>query len=359
MASKLIKGPGKVVSIFQGSSPMVDGELVLRSNETEISVNAVTRVDPWYKVDAKNAASVLKIRSTDGLPGLYGSYWYQPAELTNKLYSKLRDQLYNGETAALIVDMAERNKTWAMLADAATRVAHATTLILKGRFGKAAKALGMNHIPRGVHMRKPFSENWLAYRYGWGPFLGSIESTVGVLASPLTLEYPIQVRSHLDGAYYEQQQGTYVRALVQPPRWKGSCRTVVRVDVPSFARAHQFINLNPAMLLYETTMLSFVSEWFSNLSDVIQSWDQLPGLSFPDGVWYTYKYSTLVDYLHLDQSKSLGYKYVWYPAYGGLLTRKWRIRTSTPVPPTLVFGNNMNTKRALDALALCSVLLRK
>lgn len=193
-----------------------------------------------------------------------------------KMLLKLKDQKVN-----LGVAFAERAATAELVGSSARRIAQAFTFARKGKFKRAASALG-------VSSRKQQPSNWLELQYGWKPLLSDIygatellrnrgklgflvtvkaatRNVVDVLTDPVNKNGPYQYRRHFRGEW-----GHFARCDYLP----GS----------GFMRVLSYSGIsNPLEIAWELVPYSFVVDWFLSVGNWLSALDAANGFEFKSG----------------------------------------------------------------------------
>lgn len=225
--------------------------------------------------------------------------------VANLSYKRMVGKL--GDSASLGATLtAERRETWGMVVTAVTRCLSAARNVRKLQFGRAARDLGLPYRERSVVKRmryvdsrgrkkvlsvrrkefqwmsgkwysKELGSGWLMYSYGVAPLMGDIKSSMDTLHS----EFP---RKRIFG--YAEDSGTVVDAPWGPQKkdtytTKIAYRQSVEVWVtnPNLYLAGRLGLVNPAQWALEAIPLSFIADWFSNLSDVVNSMTDFVGVN--------------------------------------------------------------------------------
>lgn len=276
-------------------------------------------------------------------------------------YDRFRAKVWGDAQTMLAVDVMERQSTLSMISGTVMRLYRAAKHVKRGKFKEAAKALSMDRVPKGIRLRdnpsQVFAENWLAYRYGWSPFYGSIVSLMEVLDKPLENRF---VRS--SGKVMRELQDVYketsgLKRTTQIDYYQQYVRVVLKASMevsdPSRARLKQFGVLNPLEVVWELVPFSFVADWFLPIGAYLEDMTSFAGLTFTEGS-ITYHGSS--ERLSLDMR-------TWWPAnYGSFhqyrYTYKDRVATNSFAPPgRSIFTNGLNPTRCLDAISLLRSVL--
>lgn len=213
---------------------------------------------------------------------------------TNQAYAKLLDKL--GDRASLGVNLVEYGQATQMIAKRATQLYRFTRKVVRFDIPGAAKELGMKKPPRGAvkHTRggtKNAGNLWLEYHFGWDPLIKDIFAATERLTTPRTsLGYYGSASQSVDRVYANLHEtyvdpngaGTIIRNLDRFHKGKVRVRTggFVRVSNPNLNLLTDLGLTNPAVLAWEVIPFSFVVDWFVNVSQVLNSYTDMLGLSW-------------------------------------------------------------------------------
>lgn len=153
-----------------------------------------------------------------------------------------------------------------------------TTRRKRRRGGKYSKTYQIREywsMPDGRRVLKNLGNRWLWYSYGVKPLVQDIYNGMDVL----TREHPrgTKVSAHGGGNYhYYNPRDWYQNQYT----WRSSVRiqAYVSVNNPNLWLANQLGLINPVQMFNEGIRLSFVIDWFSNLSQIINQMTDFVGL---------------------------------------------------------------------------------
>lgn len=117
------------------------------------------------------------------------------------------------------------------------------------------------------------------WSYGVKPLMGDIYRGMDVLQRPMPV---MRVKGTGSGSWslrIPDGYGNITRLAVDA---KVFCSAKVQVDNPNLWLANQMGLINPVQMINEGIPFSFVADWFSNLSQVIQQWTDFVGLNVND-----------------------------------------------------------------------------
>lgn len=128
-------------------------------------------------------------------------------------------------------------------------------------------------MPDGREVAKSLSNKWLFYSYGVAPLMGDLQNAMEVLTRlpPLALIWgtgsSVSTYRIAGPSQTRYEVGASVRISAR-----------VRVKNPNLWLANQLGLINPVQMVNEGIRLSFVVDWFSNLSQVISQMTDFVGL---------------------------------------------------------------------------------
>lgn len=226
-----------------------------------------------------------------------------------RFVNKLGDVCQWGSTLT-----SERAKTWSSVIDIVTRCAKAARQVSRLELLAAANTLGLpyrettkrftrtrtvyvsrkNGLGRmRVKVRLKFSQQrfsfgtgrdyvknvangWLMYSYGVKPLTEDIYRGMDALQQPIP-ENEVKAGGRETGVTRNPDGWGNFYVFTSNVRVHASAN--VRVDNPNLWLCNQLGLVNPVQWINEGIPFSFVLDWFSNLSQVIQQWTDFVGLS--------------------------------------------------------------------------------
>lgn len=343
-------GSSKYLNYVWTRSPRSsERELVLRSNAVTRTAASVVWHDSYKS--QPSALYLVRRNSTQEYRGEFGSSVYARA------YAKVREAAWGDVQASLAVDYAERGATFLMLGQTLGRLVKAVLAVKRGRFGDAARHLATSE-PRGVSVRKAFADNWLAYRLGWTPFMGSVDSLLQIIDSPLSYTYRFVRGSSTLPFKKTLKAGGY--SYWHDVELAGTYRVVIKgkveVSDPDLARLNQYGLLNPLGVAWELVPFSFMVDRVIKVGDYLGSFTDFVGLSFKD--------LSITDGITSSERWTVA-RPGWMPVgdvhVKALIKRKTRVLSASIPMPQIQFGKGLlaNATYAADAAALLSNLLRR
>ena len=231
-------------------------------------------------------------------------YWASGAlaDATNgarkKFVNKLGDASSFGATMT-----AERKETWGTVVSLVTKALLAARQIKSLRFAEAARTLGVPYreyrkrvkvgvvrrgkrkktlydrktvfdLPSGRTVVKTAASGWLLYSYGVKPLCEDIYNGMDILQRPIPDQ---RFRGSGRGNASTRSSdfySTYAQSYDVSVRFAAD----VSVENPNLWLANKMGLINPAQWVLEAIPFSFVADWFSNLSDVVNAMSDLAGL---------------------------------------------------------------------------------
>lgn len=279
---------------------------------------------------------------------------------SERYYDKLSKLKIN-----LAVTFKERQKTYDMVADAATRIFRAVVSLRKGKIKegfyhltgqKFSNTKAKRFNGHTAHKNKPFSENWLALQYGWGPLLSDVYGSMILTHNDIPSFW---ITGHASADFSSPSEGQYfsVTRFEVSVKYKSLCRYNATV-----LKAHEAGMLNPALVAWELTSFSFVLDWFFPIGTMIESFGTLIGLErSEDSETINIDYEAKGKY---DPPAEVSWsgttkteKSLVYQAASSSYKRKTKTRVLTaPVVYLPEFNLGLSPHRALSAIALLSQL---
>jgi hypothetical protein len=266
---------------------------------------------------------------------------------------------------------AELRATWGTVAGGITDALRAAKAVSKGRLGEAAKILKFYppeksypkkrrklkdgtirispkhtvwRMPDGREVAKGLANRWLWYSYGIKPLVGDIYNGMDVLTRPLPYH-----RIKKSGFVGTSRAGVDTLRSEKLSQKSSVCISAhVRVANPNLWLANQMGLINPLQWINEAIPFSFVIDWFSNLSQVINSMTDFVGLEIARPI---------------TTSKHVGLRTLTYPEYQYLKcsSQKTVFNRSLTVPSAkLRFAyERFQWQRGANAISLLVGLLKK
>lgn len=263
----------------------------------------------------------------------------------------------NDAKAQLAVDLAEGNKTYAMIADNAQAAARALLAAKRGRWGEIPGYLGMSQ--RDVLTGRFAANRWLEYQYGWKPLFSSIHGYQEAYKEGLrkkTMLITGKGRSKLN----LRKQGSWDRgANLHFVQGGISTKYVARVNNEYLHNADRLGVLNPASIAWELYPFSFVVDWFVPIGSILSAVTATAGLEFVSGqTTYSYKHTYAEERWEYGQQVDTD-QTGQYRESLGFMQRYVESNFKTPMPYADAdpFGERKRSRGA-SALALIRQLLK-
>lgn len=298
------------------------------------------------------------------------------AALLNKLVGKLNTQVRSQYYSAFET-LYEGRKTIDMVLGAVGTVMRSARAVRRGRFVAAARELGLASPPKGVSRNRTFGNNWLEYRYGWMPLYYTIYGEMqrqfdrmrekppvfrvssGVRESVSKTTYGANVFEPIPSAsLYKLNKGTYRAKYVTNYTLGVSGVMYYRIKNETISAATEMGLTNPMLLAWEALPLSFVADWFVNVSDVLENYDTWVGKEYLGGSYTRFAQGT--DHVY---DTIVGVTSPWKTTMsdpGSYSEGHYVERVVWSSPPTvsLQFAPSLNIKRVLDAASLLRQFFR-
>lgn len=284
------------------------------------------------------------------------------------LNSKLRSQ-----SMSLVETLAEGRKTRNMIMSTVSSLTTGLSQIRRGNFVGAAKTFNLGSPPAGVSKKNSLSGNWLAYRYGWMPLyltvygamewyynIGKTRQPVIHLAGNSNCSWSEPTTESFGGAGYGNSSGnTFVHFQFKRKRTeviKGSVElgAYFRISNPTVLAATGLGLTNPLLVAWELVPLSFVADWFVNVSDVLEQLDAWTGKQFLVGYKSMKATSTVSMSAYATNADLTPYKLLGFipPTCKSETTTFARYVLPTPAIVELQLQAELTPKRFIDAIAL-------
>lgn len=319
-----------------------------------------------YQLQYEGISGALRSYGNRGNVGLWfptGVPFSFPPDVLESLRAKAMDRFYakirgSGNFA---VDFAEAPETGRMFRNfknfdgAVTKMAHD---VIAGRFGRSRKAAAIKVLANG----------WLLYRYGVMPLVYStydILDTYGRRFENKLSEMIEGSASQRDLNFYET--GALPTGLIRDAVFRS---TRVKIGIclsrPSETQLYDYTSLNPLGIAWELVPLSFVADWFVNVSQVLQQWENW--FIFRSG--FDYGYETVTSLYTVQRSdRRDNVQDTRYASNGSVLpfvygvrrdregswqrkVKDRRVLSGLPLPASLGLSVNLNAKRCADAVAI-------
>lgn len=286
--------------------------------------------------------------------------------LTERNMEKIYDSLRGNNQ--LVVDFAERSSTIKMVKSALNLKRTMLEFAQEAVVGSKGRRLS------GKRRLDYLSGKWLEYRYGWTPLVHSIYDAAEnlrreVQEEDVTFKVRSTSRAELENLH---RSGSGESMIYRYFKCYASFRQEIGITFkppdPALAALANWTSLNPALIAWELVPLSFVADWFVNVGDQLQAWENysLYSSSFKSG-WmsnmfredrigtYNRNARTVPSPIYLPNGN------LWTVSYGScdrsVFTSRFSALTRTkltglPRPLGFQVKVNLNAKRVTDAAAL-------
>lgn len=229
----------------------------------------------WYmNILRDQTMSVTMTRwSRDGYAKTYDKFW-------SKVHTR----------ANLGLTLVESHKSMAMIAQRAKQLTTFTRHLKRGKFVKAAAALGLDSrdprvkgaVKRSHRAGKDVADQWLEYTFGWLPLINDIADSVNVLQRDFPVER-VRVTNRdvaydtreWDGWPYPGQYGSS-RSLVTQCHYEIGAE--VKVINPNLLLANELGFTSPMYVAWDAVPFSFVVDWFLPVGKFLKSFSNGEGL---------------------------------------------------------------------------------
>lgn len=268
--------------------------------------------------------------------------------------------------AALAVTIAERRKTLSMIETRVTQLRDIARAI-RNRDSKSLLRLtgtgagNKRFAKRMQNKTVKTSQLWLEYRYGWTPLVMDVNGLIKALQSGKYPRYTSRgyaaksasTKNDWTESSWGNGNGGQPWSMSDATTESVSARAYVLYTISDeFLKANRLGLADPLGSAWELVPWSFVVDWFVNVGDWLQSITPKVGVSvLASGCTLTKEYlgtRTLVEALNYGPFEISGMNGLNQSVYG--LNKS---RTTNPSIPSLpTFTVHLNTKRAVDAIAL-------
>lgn len=249
---------------------------------------------PGYQVGSYSGPVIVKV--PNGMSAVIGSLYDTQvsaleADVKSKALAKARDMKTN-----VAVFFGEGRQTVRMIRGTAERLGRAYRHFRKGRFGNAAKELGINK-PTGSA-----ANHWLEYTYGWSPLLSDAKGLAELAAQQVGVggrqrRFSVHAKSEFNALDRTNSNPTapcnYPYGELVGYWWDydftatAHAGLLLEVDCTSSQLAAQtgFGLTDPLLFGWELTPFSFVFDWFIDVGTYLENLSSLQGLVVKDGFW--------------------------------------------------------------------------
>jgi len=215
--------------------------------------------------------------STDGLPSTWAS-----SATYNRAYDRFVSSFKDKATWG--TNLLEYGQARDMIVRRSLQIARALKSLRRGNLGDAFETLKISSAMTGrytKYTRKSAADDWLEFSFGLSPLIGDIESSVKILTGdPPMRIFRGSAQSDLDVVSGGNPLTSTFR-LSQ--RYSVRIRAEVVLTNPNRFLASSLGLTNPLAIVWEAVPWSFVVDWFVNVGQVLQSYDDLAGVELRNG----------------------------------------------------------------------------
>lgn len=275
--------------------------------------------------------------------------------------SKLRSQ-----SMSLIVDIAEGRQTYNLVFGSLMNINRSLKQMKQGRFSQALQSIGAS--THGLKSGKTVANAWLAWRYGIRPLMFEIEGAMRLLTGKLAKTNVVRHVSGTGSADVSLSSkgsavartgnhsfyGTLYHKSETSATFQVKVGYVYTLKNTAVAAGTSLGLTNLPLVAWELVTLSFVIDWFVNVTEVLEQLDAWSASSWLSGYTTTkLTETTTLRSTSYSPPSWQGAKSSLQPAAGNLSKRTIR-RIVHQKPPTigLVVRPKLNWQRLSDAVAL-------
>lgn len=248
-----------------------------------------------------------------------------------------------GESAQLAVNAAEWSQSMAMIETNARRLRFLWNALTLRRLSRKGKPYNL----------RP-SQLWLEYWLGWAPLISDIYTSIDILQqyprAPIKLRGAATWRSERV-EYYNSKD----RFKLKKATWRGSVSVYGKAVIENYNLhiADQLGLVNPALAAWQLARLSFVVDWFVNVSQVLDALVPFAGLSISEtGEAYWYTGSGFLNERLKQWDYDLGKDVDVYINGGHTLSVRSRTPTGLPRPSLTMSFDRLALTRAATSVSL-------
>lgn len=259
-----------------------------------------------------------------------------------------------GEKSLNILDILRtRKETISMITSNLMSIVKSLNLLKKGKWRKAAAALGV--VPKGAPKSQNVPQRWLELQYGWLPLLSDIYAAGNkVFRDPV---YSVTTRKRItsknSGKTERYDFGHYIDTLhIRDCITKQSLTTWFHIKSAAITTLDNLGVLNPTLVAWEALPWSFVLDWFLPVGDFLSSLSALSGVDIISSS-QTVTYEVFTNTV----SKSRGFTQT---SGSGHVYEKTKIRT-TPFDISVVlprFENPLSISHFANGMSLLATAFR-
>lgn len=188
------------------------------------------------------------------------------AALDNRALSKVYDKIRQSNLN-LAVDIAEWKQTAVMLRNAVRAVRKPLRTFTQS-VKRYRKAVGQERFSK--EMTDGLGGAWLAWTYGWNPLAGSISDLLALTDRIVNVSHRVKGRAYIKS----EEKGSF--GSLPRNDWSAQGMNGIeytiryRVDDAQKAKLSAMTSLDPKLIAWELTTLSFVVDWFVDIGGYLE-----------------------------------------------------------------------------------------
>lgn len=344
--------PPLAYNASQTDATLSCGTVTLTWPDGKGGTNTLTNVDHMYCIPVSKVAFTHAAASK------------AVAAATAAANSALRSQ-----SMSLIEDLAEGRQTYKLVVGSVLNVARSIKQMKQGRYRQALTSIGAS--VDGLKSGKTAAQAWLAWRYGIRPLMSEVDGAMRLLMGKLA---KTNVVRHVNGTGSADVSlesfgssvartgshscyGTLYHKSMTSATFKAKVGYVYTLKNTAVATGTSLGLTNLPLVAWELVTLSFVIDWFINVSEVLEQLDAWSASSWLAG-YTTTKLTETTTYRATSYTPPAwsGIAYSLKPAVGNF-SKRTISRIVHQKPPTigLVVRPKLNWQRLTDAVALLRV----
>lgn len=253
-------------------SPRVKGKLKIRANRGSRTSRRVS-CNPYTGTDGKLVSSLSTYEKK-----------FMPAPqnvLSNADVDRCTTDFYNklSEVSVNLLDLYRtRHETSNMITSNVNRLSRSIRLLKKGKWKKAASALGVRS--RGAPKSMEVPQRWLELQYGWKPLIQDIYNIGNKAFHDPKIKVYKSVKAEKPWLATDKD-GSSVSGVIYD-RFAVSSLVQLKSDV--LPTMQNLGVLNPSLVAWEAVPYSFIVDWFYPVGDWLSALTASSGLVLSEGV---------------------------------------------------------------------------
>lgn len=353
--------------LIDSESPRVNGSLKIRPNafsrkrSKSYDLMVAQSGTKTYTNGSNNPTVGREVYSSPvGYQFVEGAWFdQQKAIATNRAYSNFLSEIRNAN-AMLPIIYHERVKTHNMVAGRLIMIKEGL-LAAKSDAIKLIKELSGTRVYRGRPISN-LSAYWLEFWFGWYPSIMDLWTFATHENKPVTRVVHGRATQHVTKTDLEHPQKREFSARIQ-----AHCRAEVTLVDPQIKSLQEFGLLNPALVLWEATKLSWLIDYFTKFSDYLAQFDAFAGVIVKDySMTVDAQCSVVINYFDLSPPPTVnlgGYPFDNAGArtlVPGEIRYRHKYRDLKLVSlPAIQLTRDLSIKQFANALALLTSKLRR